>query len=102
VECDAVPVYDSVKAALPHVEPDHNTRIFESNLEYVRNSVGNLARLKDKEKLLFFDAQISGGLLVSVPADEVDSFLSTLEAGGDTGHVIGSVGDGPKGEIALV
>lgn len=102
VECDAIPVYDSVKAVLPHVEPDHNTRIFKSNLAYVRESVENLAHLDEKQKLLFFDAQISGGLLVSVPDGEVDGFLRTLEAGGDAGQVIGTVDRGAKGTISLV
>jgi selenide,water dikinase len=102
IECEAVPVYETVTEALPELEPDHNTRIFDSNLAYVRASVENIDRLDDKRKLLFLDAQISGGLLVAVPPGEKNDFLAGLKRGGDRGWVIGSVGEGPAGAITLV
>lgn len=40
---------------------------------------------------LVFDAQTSGGLVLSVPAEKVDSALSMLRGSGDTAAVVGSV-----------
>ena len=47
------------------------------NLEYAENYVKFSDSLSPTEKLLACDAQTSGGLLISIPNDEADQFIST-------------------------
>ena len=50
------------------------------------------------DRLLLCDAQTSGGLLISVPADRLDTLLGALEARGvDTRAVIGRIIEGNPG-----
>jgi selenide,water dikinase len=51
---------------------------------------------------LLYDAQTSGGLLVSLPADEADGCAAAMRSAGDAGAaVVGEVLDGPAGRIIL-
>lgn len=52
-------------------------------------------------RLLLADAQTSGGLLMSVPADRVDALLEELEGGAPVRAVIGEVVEGPAGRIEV-
>jgi selenide,water dikinase len=99
IEVAEVPVYESVAAA---IKPEHSTRIFKSNLAFVERYADDLSELSDIERLLLIDAQISGGLLVSLPPKQVDSYLEELRERGVSGVVIGSVASGEPGRISLV
>jgi selenide,water dikinase len=101
VDFRSVPVYESVRSAMPSIEPGHNTRIYDSNRDFVIESVHNLYALTEWDKLLFFDAQISGGLLLAISPGETDGYLAALAAGGDEGWVIGEVVTGTPGEITI-
>jgi selenide, water dikinase len=101
IEVKRVPIYDSVKSILPQLDSDHNTRIFHSNVEFVDSHVRNIETLDIQKKLVFFDAQISGGLLIAVPPAEADNFLEALGKEGCEAHAIGEIIDGPPGEITL-
>ena len=50
--------------------------------------------LDDAQRLVLFDAQTSGGLLMAVRPSEEESLLRALERRGITGHVIGAVTSG--------
>jgi selenide,water dikinase len=55
--------------------------------------------LTEPEQLVLADAQTSGGLLLAT--DAPDALLSSLSDRGGAGHVIGHVGEGPAGTIAV-
>jgi selenide,water dikinase len=50
-------------------------------------------------RLILGDAQTSGGLLIACPPDAETNLLAALARRGITGAVIGSLDDGPPGEI---
>jgi len=98
VQATDVPVYESVASA---IKPEHSTRIFNSNLAFIEEHVDGLARLSGIERLLLVDAQISGGLLLSIPPKDLDFYLKELGERGGTGAVIGEVIEGEPGRISL-
>ena len=50
---------------------------------------------------LLADAQTSGGLLISSPANRTVELLESLAARGDAGAVVGKVTDGPAGHVVI-
>lgn len=98
VQTAEVPVYESVASS---IKPEHSTRIFKSNLAFVEEHVDDLTALSDIERLLLVDAQISGGLLLSIPPDQLDFYLQELSERGGAGVVIGQVTGGEPGRISL-
>ena len=59
--------------------------------------------LPEREQLLLCDAQTSGGLLISVPAERKEALLSELHAAGVTVvAVVGEITEGPAGQIQVV
>ncbi len=70
------------------------------NLDSMEGKVGWDDSLTDNDKLLFCDAQTSGGLLISLPAAKADQLLQELNAAGvSDAAVIGRVtakGPGPE------
>lgn len=98
VQATEVPVYESVASV---IKPEHSTRIFNSNLAFIEGHVDDLTTLSDIERLLLVDAQISGGLLLSIPPGDLDFYLKELGERGGTGAVIGEVIGGEPGRISL-
>ena len=71
------------------------------------DSLGDLVKwdksLSHEVKLVLSDAQTSGGLLISVPQQKVESLMKTLEDHGVSGAVtIGEVVDGEAGTIVVL
>ena len=63
-----------------------------SNLEYAENEISFSSRLDYNLKMIAFDAQTSGGLLMSVPAASKDIIVSELKKSGLTkSTVIGKI-----------
>ena len=52
------------------------------NLEYVEDHLYTTADLDYNLKMIAFDAQTSGGLLMSVPADRIDTIIGDLHSAG--------------------
>jgi selenide,water dikinase len=75
----------------------------ENNLQYLADWVDWDKDISEIMKVLLCDAQTSGGLLISVAADQADKMLNDMhEAGVKHAAVIGSmVGEG-KGRIKVV
>ncbi len=95
---DDIPIYESVRAA---IRPGQSTRIFDSNMRFVGEQVDGISSLTPEQQLLLVDAQISGGLLVAVPAAQTDSFLEALVTRGVDGSVIGTVTESSAARITL-
>jgi len=55
--------------------------------------------ISEKEQMLLFDAQTSGGLLLAVPPDKLDELLNRFVAEDQPGWVIGQVAAEPGIEI---
>lgn len=72
-----------------------------SNLEYYSQWVTFDGILDDVQQLLLFDPQTSGGLLMAVAPDRVESLLTELAARGLSGSKIGHVEPG-TGRIEVV
>ncbi len=58
------------------------------NLEFLAGSVSWDRSLTDQDRLLLCDAQTSGGLLLSVPADRLGALTERLRANGVTDHAV--------------
>ena len=70
------------------------------NVSSVNDAVTWDAALTDEDRLLLCDAQTSGGLLMSVPADRADALAAALqEEGAPCAAVVGRIIDGPAGSI---
>jgi selenide,water dikinase len=69
-----------------------NKLYFEEHVQYSQE-------LTDEEKLLLFDPQTSGGLLLSVPAENLDTFLSHAKETNQSLWVVGEVVAGNHIEI---
>ena len=96
VTLSAVPVLPGARELLERgVAPGGTHR----NLSSVADAVHWDPALTDNDQLLLCDAQTSGGLLISVPADRKDALLAELETRGATGTVVGSVTESSQGII---
>ena len=69
-----------------------NKLYFEKHIQFTR-------QLADEEKLLLFDPQTSGGLLLSVPVENLDALLSRAEDLGQSLWAVGEVVEGNHIEI---
>ncbi len=63
-----------------------------NNKQHTENAVKFEIDLKDEEKMIFFDAQTSGGLLISVSSEKANLLIEKIiEKGGIYAKVIGEV-----------
>ena len=77
------------------------TRASATNASYVAGSLKKEGKLDATRLEFFYDAQTSGGLLISVPADRVGALVESLKAKGTSAAaVVGEVIE--RGETALV
>lgn len=83
------------------VRKNYRTRASKTNREYVQAELRTEGKIDPVRLEFFFDAQTSGGLLASVPADQADALVARLRESGLTySAVIGEVQ--PRGATALV
>ena len=94
-----VPFLEAVRElALQGLVPGGSYR----NLESLEGIVEWDPSIDDVDRLLLCDAQTSGGLLIAVPPERLDSLLNELRiAGVETIAVVGEVVDGPRGRIQV-
>ena len=97
VNLSAVPVLSGVRELLEQgVAPGGTHR----NVGSVNDVVSWDASLTDEDRMLLCDAQTSGGLLMSVPAERVDALVAALqEEGAQCAAVVGRITEGPTGTI---
>ena len=73
------------------------------NMNSVADSIDWDDSLTEEDRLLLCDAQTSGGLLISVPAEDLDALLAGLrEAAVPTVAVIGEITGGPPGRVSAL
>ena len=73
------------------------------NLSSVADSVNWHPEITEHQQVMLCDAQTSGGLLISTSQAKLPDLLAQLEAAGTLAHaVVGSITEGPKGEISAI
>ena len=97
VSRSAVPTLPGVAALLERgIVPGGTHR----NVSSVADAVTWDAALTDNDRLLLCDAQTSGGLLLSVPAERADALVAALQyEGAPCAAIVGRITDGPAGRI---
>ncbi len=96
---DALPSFDGAKDLLADgVIPG----AVERNREFVGEDLVVAEGITDAERDLGFDAQTSGGLLISVPAANKDKLTAALETRGIAHHIVGEILDSERAHIDLV
>ena len=98
VESATVPVFDGVHDL---IESGHIPGGTERNLDDVAEKV-DFGSLDLASRLTLADAQTSGGLLISVPADRLEALLSELEGETLVQAVIGRVESGQAGTVRVI
>ncbi len=74
-----------------------------ANRKFLADWVDFAAGIAEPERLLLCDAQTSGGLLASIPADRADALCrELLRRGVPAAAVVGQIEEGPAGRIAVV
>ena len=73
------------------------------NLNYIRPHIDWTGHAKEEADALIIlaDPQTSGGLLVALPGEKEEGYLSALKQGGGEGYVVGKITDGPAGSIKI-
>ena len=72
------------------------------NRDFRLPMIERAAEISDEMLLILFDAQTSGGLLISVPGREADTLLQRMhEEGIEEAAIIGEVVAAPKGKIVV-
>jgi selenide,water dikinase len=72
------------------------------NRDYSLHMIERLTGITDEKLLILFDAQTSGGLLISVPEPQADTLLKRLQQEGiEEATIIGEVVAQPKGTIVI-
>ena len=100
VSLSAVPVLSGARELLADgIAPGGTHR----NVSSVNDVVHWDAGLTDADRLLLCDAQTSGGLLISAPADRAGALAEALrDEGAPCAAVIGRITDGPPGSIKAI
>lgn len=83
-----LPVFDLTYNSLAS---SHLTKAHRSNDDYTKNSI-HFAPISETEKMVYYDPQTSGGLLLSVAPELAKSIISTLLPLFPKTAIIGSVG----------
>jgi selenide,water dikinase len=99
LEFDAIPLFEGVaELAAADVLPG----AVERNRESVPENLLEMTDLTAGQQAILFGPETSGGLLVFLPARNVEKFVADLGVGGVTGHVIGRVtASHPQGRIRV-
>lgn len=99
LESEAVPLLPgALELALSRRFPGGSKR----NMADVRDDVRFPKGMPEARRLLLADAQTSGGLLLSVPEEELPRLLKRLEGRSPVAAVIGTIEEGPPGRIQVV
>lgn len=92
IKVNDLPILDGAMSA---VEQKLWTRGDKSNRIYTQDYVSSEGEVNETLEHLLYDPQTSGGLLVSLPADNADTFVNELESKGiESASIIGQVQDG--------
>lgn len=87
IEHKKLPLFDLTLSSLA---AGHMTKAHRSNNEYTQKAL-RFADIAESEKLVYFDPQTSGGLLLSVSADKAALIIDKLKTAFPKTSIIGSV-----------
>lgn len=96
---EKLPVFESI---LPFIDRAHPTRIWSKNFDYVNEFVDFRVPFSSLFEKILFDAQVSGGLLVSLPQSRCNDFVQILNENSVKATIIGEVTAGSVGRITIV
>jgi selenide,water dikinase len=99
VEAASVPLLEGAETLADAGEVPGGTR---SNERFLASRVRWPADLAAARQTLLCDAQTSGGLLIAVPSDQLNSLLEALAGRRVPGFVIGELAEGDAGVILVV
>ena len=88
IEFDRVPF---LTEALPYARQNIFPGGADDNRDFYGSRVTFTRELEDWQKMMLFDPQTSGGLLMAVPADKLDAFLARASEMEQPAWVIGTV-----------
>ncbi|MCE7913842.1 MAG: selenide, water dikinase SelD [Nitrosomonas sp. PRO4] len=92
-----LPVLDLAFASL---EKGYLTKAHRTNFEYARDCTVIHSDIGHIDKLIVFDPQTSGGLLLSVAANQAESIVTSLRARFHAADIIGNVTD--ERDVAVI
>ncbi len=99
IHADSLPAYPhAVEMAQSGLVPVGAFR----NRDYYMPDVTGTERISEERIDLLCDPQTSGGLLISVAPDKVDTLLAQLEQAGENAAIIGEIGGGNAATITLI
>jgi selenide,water dikinase len=93
---DRIPLFDGVRQlADRNIFPGGSAKnrvAYEQHVEFAED-------LTEPDRMLLFDAQTSGGLLVSLPAEKLDTFAAEMDRQGEPWWEVGVVG--PREDVDI-
>jgi selenide,water dikinase len=98
IESAQVPLLPGARAL---AEAGHVPGGTRRNLEDLASHLDVADTVDDVTRTLLADAQTSGGLLMSVPPQSVQALLADLAGSVPSAVIVGAVGDGEPGRIAV-
>lgn len=99
ISLGSLPVYESVR---PYMSSSGSeTRLFDENVLYARSAIHPDSHSWDEYRNILFDAQVSGGLLVSLPVEAAEHYVEALAVKGVIAHKIGRVTEEHPGVVRL-
>lgn len=100
INIESLPIYESVQ---DFDMEECRTMIFDKNKEFVSQCVGSQnVELTSFLETILYDAQVSGGLLVSLPPSNADNYIDALRVRGIDAKIIGEIVKGSSGHIELL
>jgi selenide,water dikinase len=100
LELSRLPLFQGVETL---VQKGHRTRASRTNREYVESSLQIEGKVDPVRLEVFYDAQTSGGLLLSIEASKADSLVAAAKRlGAARACIIGEVVSRPRPDLAIV
>jgi selenide,water dikinase len=100
LELSRFPLFPGVEEL---VKKGYRTRASKTNREYVESSLQMEGKLDPTRLEMFFDAQTSGGLVLSVEPAKADALVEAAKRhGAARSCIIGEVIERPKPDVAII
>ncbi len=93
-----LPIYESVR---PYIGKTHPTRIWSKNFDYVKESVDFKVSFSPLLENILFDAQVSGGLLITLSPSNADEFISCLKNKNIIASIVGEITGDNVGQVDI-
>jgi selenide, water dikinase len=99
IHCETLPLFEGV---LDYAAEGTYSGANERNAEHVEDRLTFVDDVPEAMRAVLFDAQTSGGLLVSIPEEAADEYVSKLhKAGVSAAAIVGRITEASEGRIEL-